>query len=1343
MLIYSFSVFGTLVLLAFLLFGILDYWLRMDGVGPRWLLSSGWILVVLTGFARIVWPAIRFRRPILDVAKAVECNHPEFRTNLSLAADFLCHPTATGSKELKQRLIESATDSLKELDPLRELSRRGPVRAAMLLAVVVLVVGGIVVSHPSDSLLALSRLANPTHDRSWPARNQLEFVDLPSEVPTGSPLKFAVVDRGGNLPKRVFIEIARGDDLLRREMTRNSDRMVFRLPQIHGTLRVRAVGGDDQTDWFSVSAIQPPSVVALEIEVQPPKYSGLPRTVVAPFQKIWAGSQIRILGATDQAFSAGRIVFLPREISQSFQPVNQKHFQFPQTGSLPIDSDTEFRAELISEDGLVGGLNRTYRIPARTDEPPFAELEWINPQTLVSVRDPIRIRVHASDDMQLAGVDLRVLHNGQILHEVSHPVKDRAPLLPTSTDRSQQTWNHTFHLEQIVGAKPVLTVEILAEAKDIKGQSTKSGPLTIRIGKPDELTSFGRQQRQQIRGLLTEIAELQGRAFRSTRKLLEQADEIDRGSRSSIVRRIADQQQQVETKLFGTAGITELCTNYLATETGKRSERENPEVRPLLDQVHKLRDPARTAIRLILDYAEAHESDGADASMDKGRLQRIAQQQQIILTTLGGLADAIGAESRYRQSLNEIREILEIETRLETSCIGLQKQMVRNPQRDPDPELERLAVEQQGVVTRLTELAWQLNEDADKTDSQPLEGLAEEIRLAVIDARQARTQLRDRKPGLAIQTIHTVIERLAPLLAESMTSAFPANHRGIEGLEAAAKSLNPLVESANQLADQTGNWNGLDPQDRQKLLQEIASLKKELTDFLEEHGTALTEHSRTAMNESRNLLDQTEKNLGQNRTAEAIAGIQQAAAELQKTRNSLAARIQELKRLERNERFRRLQTEFIRWLESANAILEKLEQLRSNETAGQPDTLEPLQRVLSTEIEAVLLKNRDLFALEVELKKIHGLSIRTQQQLQANDIVESIRSEQDLIRHLKELADQRFENDPPENGNRENENNQSSKDESDSGTVTITEFEIQLIRRMQEEILKETDRLDNLLKQDLPPRQRDSVNRSILELADREAELISLIEKYLAANPTGKSPNDGKGKNSEKENGPDIPDIPDIPEIPELQDDDCFGVLDGSPEPINAATPIRKTPQEDQDPAKPKPDKQGTEKQKIEAVNPFIPQGEDIGEDSDPIRNRLESIRQKMATVQELLIQKKTSSRNRELQTKIIEELKLFSTDKQKQSKKPKNGNQKENPAKKGDTAATGSNSTKQADPDKATESQADDPQIRDRIDQIWGHLPERLRDSELSIRADRFLPKYRDLLKEYFKSLAKEPPIR
>lgn len=161
------------------------------------------------------------------------------------------------------------------------------------------------------------------------------------------------------------------------------------------------------------------------------------------------------------------------------------------------------------------------------------------------------------------------------------------------------------------------------------------------------------------------------------------------------------------------------------------------------------------------------------------------------------------------------------------------------------------------------------------------------------------------------------------------------------------------------------------------------------------------------------------------------------------------------------------------------------------------------------------------------------------------------------------------------------------------------------------------------------------------------------------------------------------------------------------------------------------------------------PAGEDVGE------SPLARISGRMASASQLIAKQNLDGETREVQEEIVSELdKLIEKlnkqcqncsscsgqcnkpgSQQTQSSTPKPSGSKPNASQ---TQSSGAKESRvsaggggEAQPGEVADSQA--------VKQLWGQLPERLRQQLLQSTADEFLPKYRAELEQYFRRLAEE----
>ncbi len=153
-------------------------------------------------------------------------------------------------------------------------------------------------------------------------------------------------------------------------------------------------------------------------------------------------------------------------------------------------------------------------------------------------------------------------------------------------------------------------------------------------------------------------------------------------------------------------------------------------------------------------------------------------------------------------------------------------------------------------------------------------------------------------------------------------------------------------------------------------------------------------------------------------------------------------------------------------------------------------------------------------------------------------------------------------------------------------------------------------------------------------------------------------------------------------------------------------------------------------------------QGEDVelGEQSDP----LSRIGQKMRSVEELIAGQKTSAKTQRLQTEIIDDLAVVIAIQRKKAASSSSGKKKgeRRPGKPGgnQAQADGQGPEKSTSRLGQTEVAEVEQQSRDEfLKQLWGNLPERFLQQIKNAGNEEFLPKYEQLIEEYYERLAEQ----
>lgn len=162
------------------------------------------------------------------------------------------------------------------------------------------------------------------------------------------------------------------------------------------------------------------------------------------------------------------------------------------------------------------------------------------------------------------------------------------------------------------------------------------------------------------------------------------------------------------------------------------------------------------------------------------------------------------------------------------------------------------------------------------------------------------------------------------------------------------------------------------------------------------------------------------------------------------------------------------------------------------------------------------------------------------------------------------------------------------------------------------------------------------------------------------------------------------------------------------------------------------------------------PAGEDLGKGGE---SPLARISNRMLHAGQLLAGKNSSGETRIVQEEIVSELDKLIEQLNKKCQNCSSGQcnkageqQTQNSTPKPGGAKAAASAGTQSRPQQSqvssgggSEAQPGDLADRDAVKQLWGQLPERLRQQLLQSSADEFLPKYREELEMYFRRLAEE----
>ena len=168
--------------------------------------------------------------------------------------------------------------------------------------------------------------------------------------------------------------------------------------------------------------------------------------------------------------------------------------------------------------------------------------------------------------------------------------------------------------------------------------------------------------------------------------------------------------------------------------------------------------------------------------------------------------------------------------------------------------------------------------------------------------------------------------------------------------------------------------------------------------------------------------------------------------------------------------------------------------------------------------------------------------------------------------------------------------------------------------------------------------------------------------------------------------------------------------------------------------------------QKDAKKDPRAKAGEDLGQPSED--NPLRRIMERMKLIEEKIAEADASQQTQKVQQEVLDDLSLLIEQLQKQcaqsqqsgksqpssSQKPKAGN----------SAAQRPSDKPSPDSrermDKAKKSKVAGLSPEQLVKEVWGHLPPKIVEQMTRQSVDKFLPKYEQLIEDYFRRLAEDP---
>lgn len=560
--LHSCGWFLATVCLAALGLGALDYVVRWEDVGIRFISWALWWYAACWAAYRFLRVAWQFRCSDLYAASRIEQAYPELRHRLSSAVAFAAESAeheSIDSTELRRAVIADVERCSAPLDFARCLDWRPPVRAWVAAGIPLCTLAMLFFWQSPTVALAAKRLLLPWQYDPWPRRHVLQWEEAPTRLAVGQDFEVRLTDARGDLPEHVEIQYwFDGDDATQVQVFQMQPwgrRLAHRLANVTRPFRYRASGGDDDTmPWTELTLVEPPRIVEQEVILHPPEYlrrdaqraSGSFRAVMGTRAALFGHTNKPLAAAWLETDTCGSGITLPLELAH-----DQLGYSLPDhPARWTIDQSGRYAIRLVAQDGLDVGVVAAWDVEAVRDMPPTASLRRPATDLMVTPVAELPLQAIVKDDFAVQAVELRYVRATaldqaeQVIPLRQGTDADASPPAEQPLDGEdgvQRAIEHLWDLTEIAALKPGEWIDFRVVAIDSKQQVGESTPRRLTCIAAEDLEERLSDRQSELLAQLGEILNLQRETRTQTAELEIQARET-----SVLERRDVDQLQVVE-----------------------------------------------------------------------------------------------------------------------------------------------------------------------------------------------------------------------------------------------------------------------------------------------------------------------------------------------------------------------------------------------------------------------------------------------------------------------------------------------------------------------------------------------------------------------------------------------------------------------------------------------------------------------------------------------------------------------------------------------------------------------------------------------------------------------------
>ena len=175
------------------------------------------------------------------------------------------------------------------------------------------------------------------------------------------------------------------------------------LHNVSTGFRLRAVGGDDTTEWVDVELVEPPAISQLEIAAKLPDYTGVDRQILSgpgPFA-ILKNSHLEVRVAANKEVAEAFLMNGQNKIGLPVDGKQENQFAGRVPGEGPLTGG-EYEIRLVDTEGVQNSRRSKFKVAITNDKPPVVRASLLGISGLIVSRATVPVSFQAKDEYGFA-----------------------------------------------------------------------------------------------------------------------------------------------------------------------------------------------------------------------------------------------------------------------------------------------------------------------------------------------------------------------------------------------------------------------------------------------------------------------------------------------------------------------------------------------------------------------------------------------------------------------------------------------------------------------------------------------------------------------------------------------------------------------------------------------------------------------------------------------------------------------------------------------------------------------------------------------------------------------------